>query len=223
MILVNSRFSRESIMRAYGRDSKVSYLGIDTELFRPTGSPREDFVVGLGSIGFHKGIDRAISALGTIEAAKRPNLVWIGNGVDDSYQKDIEGLAASLGVNLRFMLRISDEEVVDWLSRAAALIYTSRLEPFGFAPLEANACGTPVVAIAEGGVRESIREGINGLLIDDDDPIAIGERILKLLENENLAREMSEKAKQYILDNWTWQRAVDRLESLMFVALKGKI
>jgi len=68
---------------------------------------------------------------------------------------------------------VSDEELVEVLNRATALVYTSRLEPFGFAPLEANACATPVVAVAEGGVRETMRNGVNGILVDrEPEPIA---------------------------------------------------
>jgi glycosyltransferase involved in cell wall biosynthesis len=57
--------------------------------------------------------------------------------------------------------RFSDENIVELLNRAAVMVYSARLEPFGLAPLEANACATPVVAVAEGGVRESIRNGVN--------------------------------------------------------------
>lgn len=66
--------------------------------------------------------------------------------------------------------------------------------------------------IAEGGIRETIKEGINGFLVDDNNPVAIGEAILKLLENPDLAQEMSKKARQYVLENWTWEAALDRLE-----------
>jgi glycosyltransferase involved in cell wall biosynthesis len=220
-ILVNSMFSRESVLRAYGLDAKVCYLGVDTDLFRPTGVERENFIVGIGGIYLGKGIDRAISALGAIAASQRPELIWIGNFSSESYQKEMEKLAKSLGVKVTFKVRITDEEIVDLLNRAAILIYTTRLEPFGFAPLEANACGTPVVAIAEGGVRETVKEGINGFLINDDDPVAIGEAILKLLERPALARQIGERAKQYIIENWTWNEALDRLEKHFFDLTKS--
>jgi glycosyltransferase involved in cell wall biosynthesis len=215
-ILVNSLFSRESVLRAYGLNSKVCYLGIDTELFRPTGVERENFILGLGAIYLGKGIERAIYALGEISENKRPELVWVGNFSSQSYQQEMEKLAASVGVKVTFKVRLSDEELVDLLNRAAALIYTPRLEPFGFAPLEANACGTPVVAIAEGGIRETVREGVNGLLVNDDDPVALGEAISKLIENKDLARQINEKARQYVLENWTWETALDRLEKHLF-------
>jgi glycosyltransferase involved in cell wall biosynthesis len=119
-------------------------------------------------------------------------------------------------VNIVFKVRISDEEIVDLLNRATVMIYTPFLEPFGFAPLEANACGTPVVAIAEGGVRETIQQGINGYLISNDDPVAIGTALTKLLKNPELARQMGVISEQYVRENWTWTTAVERLENYFF-------
>ena len=71
-ILCNSRFTRESILRIYGREARVCYLGIDTDAFRPTGAAKEGYVIGLGTFGHHKGIDIAIRAVATIDPAARP-------------------------------------------------------------------------------------------------------------------------------------------------------
>jgi glycosyltransferase involved in cell wall biosynthesis len=69
------------------------------------------------------------------------------------------------------------------------MVYSARLEPFGLAPLEANACATPVVAVAEGGVRESIGNGVNGVLISERRPEQIGQELLSFLENWSYARD----------------------------------
>src|SRR5258705_1578297 len=73
-------------------------------------------------------------------------------------------LAETVGVDLQIRMIVPDEELVEILNRAALLLYTPSLEPFGFAPLEANACATPVVAVAEGGVPGTVVDGVNGLL-----------------------------------------------------------
>jgi glycosyltransferase involved in cell wall biosynthesis len=218
-ILVNSFFSRESVLRAYGLDSKVCYLGVDTEMFQPTGVVREKFVVGLGGIYYGKGIERAIESVAAIELNKRPDLIWIGNFADDRDRAKLQALAASRKVNLIFKVGISDEELVDLLNRSSVMIYTPRLEPFGFAPLEANACETPVVAIAEGGIRETIQNSINGILIQDNDPTAVGEAILHILENPELADQMGKRAREYVLAYWSWDSAIDRLEKRFFELL----
>lgn len=212
-LLVNSLFSRESVLRAYGLDAKVCYLGIDTELFRPLGLPKEPFVVGLGGIYEGKRIDRAIRALATIEEKTRPPLIWIGNFSSMDYQRDMEALAAALNVRLVFEIHVADQKIVDTLNRASAMIYTPQLEPFGFAPLEANACGTPVVAIAEGGIRESVQHGLNGFLVPHDDPHALGEALAKLLEQPTLITEMGKRAREYVIANWSWEKATQCLEA----------
>lgn len=220
-ILVNSFFSRESVMRAYGLDSSVCYLGVDPELFKPTGEKREKFVTGLGSVYVGKGIDRAIRAIETIDKSKRPNLMWIGNFSDWGYQKKMERLAESCGVTINFKINIPHEEMVSLLSRSSALIYPSRLEPFGLAVLEANACGTPVVGIAEGGVRESVIEGENGILVPDVDSVKLGQAIVKFSENLSLSSEMGKKARNFVCEKWNIDKAIKRLEEQL-IELKDR-
>lgn len=215
LVLANSVFSRESLARAYAIDSRVCCPGIDTDFFRPTSSPRGHFVVGLGAMDFTKGLDRAVRAIATIPEADRPELVWIGNVVVSRYTKEVEALASSLGVKLTLRSRISDEELLDTLSRASAMVYMSRLEPYGLAPLEANACGTPVVAIAEGGVRETIVDGVNGILVQWDDPQAIGTAISRLLDNPDLAAEMGARAREHVIEHRSWKSCMDQLETYL--------
>jgi glycosyltransferase involved in cell wall biosynthesis len=221
-ILCNSRFSREAIMRVYGLDARVCYLGIDTDLFRPTGAPKEQFVVGLGSFNVVKGIDLAIRAIATVDAALRPSLVWIGNAAVPGYLEEMSQLAESLGVNFLPKELVGQDELVDLLSRAAVMVYTSRLEPFGYAPLEANACETPVVGIAEGGIRESIEPGINGSLIETGDPIALGQRIMRYVDNLDISRSEGLKARNHILKTWQVELAVERLEMHLVEVLQAK-
>lgn len=209
-LLVNSYYSRESILRVYGRDAKVCYLGIDTERFRHLHREREHMVVGLGSFDQIKGVDLAIKALALV-AEPRPSLVWVANSGNQDYMAEMTALARSLGVALQIRMSVTDAELVETLNRAALLLYTSRLEPFGFAPLEANACATPVVAVAEGGVRETVREGINGFLADRE-PESIAAAIGRLLRDPSLARRMGEAAEQHVRQEWSVERSVDRLE-----------
>jgi glycosyltransferase involved in cell wall biosynthesis len=220
-ILVNSLYSRESILRAYGLESKVCYLGIDPECFRPSGEPIASYVMGLGGLAHNKGVDRAIRALGCVDSHKRPELLWVGNFSSAEYEKELQTLAARSGVRLTVKIRVSDKELGSLLSRAAMLLYTSRLEPFGLAPLEANACGTPVVAIAEGGVRETIEHEQNGLLVDGDDPKKLARLIERLIDNPEFAAELRERSLRYVRAKWHIKDAVDRLEAALFETIGG--
>ncbi|HUS16145.1 MAG TPA: glycosyltransferase family 4 protein [Chloroflexia bacterium] len=211
VMLVNSYYSRETMRRVYAVDAEVCYLGVDTILFRPGNSPRERFIAGLGSFFPNKGIEFALDAVARL-AAPRPKLVWIGNSGDQRYIQELAMRATKLGVQLDVQFRVTDSTVVDILNRAALLLYTPYLEPFGLAPLEANACATPVVAVPEGGVRETVHDGVNGLLADRD-PQAAAVAMGRLLDDSELARTLGDNGRRYVEREWTWSLAVDRLEA----------
>ena len=211
-ILCNSLFSRESIKRAYGLESEVSYLGVDTIAFEPALTSKEPFVVGLGSMSHHKGLDLAIQAVSRIEPHSRPRLVWIGNATSEDYLSDMNLLASTLGVEFVPRVLVSHVELTETLSQAAALVYTSRLEPFGFAPLEANACGTVAVAMAEGGIRETVSDGVNGDLVAPGDIGAVARALEKYTGNLSLARKAGLRAREHVVSAWSVVSACDRLE-----------
>jgi glycosyltransferase involved in cell wall biosynthesis len=219
-ILVNSFFSRENILRAYGLESEVCYLGIDSNLFRPTGEPVENYVIGLGMVGYTKGIDRAIRAVAAIPLPDRPKLVWIGNTAFKKYPGELQQLARELKVDFEIKIMVTDNDLVSTLSRATLMLYTSRLEPFGLAPLEANACGVPVVAVPEGGVRETIIHGENGLLAASASPQDIASAILTLLKNPELASAMRAQSRNLVLSRWKLESSIDRLEAALEQTIK---
>ena len=123
----------------------------------------------------------------------------------------MRNLAESHDVSFDARLNASDKELVEILNRAAVMVYAPRLEPFGFAPLEANACGLPVVAVAEGGVRETIEDGVNGLLVQHQ-PEAIAHGIQRLTQDKDLAAQLSKNALKIIQEKWSVNAAVERLE-----------
>ena len=219
-ILVNSLFSRETLLRTYNLDSRVCYLGIDTENFYPTGAAKEPFVIGLGNIDFNKRPLLAIQTIGAISAGDRPKLVWVGNYAEPDYLEILKKEADKLGVDFAFKVLIPDKELHDLLSRAAVMIYTSHLEPFGYAPLEANACGTGVVAIAEGGVREAVGNPASGILVSNSDPEELAIALLKFTSNPGFAAEFGRKARTYVQEHWSQAKAMDRLEAEMERLLK---
>lgn len=209
-ILVNSFFSREAILRTYGLRAKVCYLGIDTSLFRPLARTRERFIVSLGAFYPTKGVELAINSISRLKSP-RPPLVWIANDSNSMFVEEMKAFAASVGVQLEIRSRVSDEELVDTLNRAALMLYTPHLEPFGLAALEANACGTPVVGIAEAGLRETVINELNGLLTDPE-PESIATAIEKLLNDPALAEKYGKQGADYVNREWTVEGSIDRLE-----------
>lgn len=215
-LLVNSIFSSESCARAYNRNGVVCYLGIDTTLFKPNKQTQKQppYVVGVGNIFFHKNPKLAVEAISLIAENERPTLVWVANMKNDDYCNELTKLAAEKHVKLEIKEMISDEALVTLLSNAVCMIYTSKLEPFGLAPLEANACGTPVVAVAQGGVRETILDGQNGFLCNEN-PHEIAKKISFLLQNPDKQTQMGQTAFDNIQKNWTLESATNRLENAL--------
>jgi glycosyltransferase involved in cell wall biosynthesis len=209
-VLVNSYFSMESCKRAYGLISEVCYLGVDNSLFKPVSASKSNsYVIGLGGFYGHKNPELAIRSVGEVKE-NRPKLLWIGNMVDDKYWAEMVELARSLNVILEVKKMVTDQQLVALLSGAICMIYSSNLEPFGFAPLEANACGTPVIAVAEGGVRETIIHGKNGFLVNQN-PKEIAKYISQLSVNQELRNEMANFAVNNVKENWSLGSCTERI------------
>jgi glycosyltransferase involved in cell wall biosynthesis len=107
--------------------------------------------------------------------------------------------------------RISDSELIDILNRARLMLYAPRLEPFGFAPLEACAWGLPVVAVAEGGVRETIKDGVNGILVEHK-PDRMAAAIERLMLDSDIHNRLSAHGQELAKTAWSLGAAIDRLE-----------
>jgi glycosyltransferase involved in cell wall biosynthesis len=217
-VLVNSFYSREVMVREYGINPHVCYLGVDTDYFSPT-IPFEDrrqVVVGVGAIGEHKRYDFLIDAVGQIPQERRPPLEIYGydligqEGEESTLLKQLRVRAAKQNVELTVHRDVTDDLIRDAYQKAGVVAFVPQLEPFGFIPLEAMACGAPVVGIAEGGVRESIVRGETGLLIERD-PQQFGEALDTVLNDKRQARRISEQGRENVCRCWTWQHSTDRL------------
>jgi glycosyltransferase involved in cell wall biosynthesis len=220
-ILVNSFFSREAVVRIFGLDAKVCYLGIDTRKFVNQHRSRENFIVGLGAIAEHKNVKFVVDSIARLPEP-RPGLVWIGNAASNLYIKELVQRAVNCGVSLDTSVRVSDNELVDTLNRAMLMAYAPRLEPFGYAPLEANACGLPVVAVAEGGIRETIVDKVNGLLVEGDTQ-AMATAIQRLMSDHVYARQLGENGADRVSRQWSMDAAIDRLEGMFAQVLAQRV
>ncbi len=213
-IVANSYFSAESIYRAYRRRALVSYLGINVDLFRPLDVPRDDYVLSVGALSPTKGYDFLVASLGCLPAVRRPRLMIACNVFYKPEHDYVQKLAARWGVSVEVRSRVTDEELVDLYNRARAFVYAPVLEPFGFAPLEAMACGVPVVAVAEGGVRETVRDGETGLLAQRQ-PARFAAVLDRLLGDQELYTRLSVAGMAAVRSFWTWEHAYDRLMPFM--------
>jgi glycosyltransferase involved in cell wall biosynthesis len=164
----------------------------------------------LGALNNYKGELQAIEAVAAMREP-RPRLLWIANAVKRDWLAHVTAQAAARRVDLEVRVSIPDEELTDCLRRATAMIYAPRLEPFGYAPLEASACATPVVAVAEGGVRETVIDGVNGILVEPD-PKSLAAGLERVFADKDYARELGKRGREMALTKWSLDAAAKRLE-----------
>jgi glycosyltransferase involved in cell wall biosynthesis len=140
-----SQTVRQRIAECYGRDSIVIYPPVDTDFYTPAAVPREDYHLAVSAFAPYKRLDLAIEACNQL----RQRLVIIGSGQDEAR------LRTMAGPTIHFLGWQPDEVIRDHLRRCRALIFPGE-EDFGIVPVEANACGTPVIAFGRGGATETI-------------------------------------------------------------------
>jgi len=143
-----SHYIAQRIWTAYHRSSTVIYPPVDVDAFTP-GDPKEDFYVTASRMVPYKRIDLIVEAFATTPGRQ---LVVIGDG-PEAHRVRAKARGAS---NIQLLGKQPFEILLDRLRRARAFVFAAE-EDFGIAPLEAQACGTPVLAYGKGGARETIR------------------------------------------------------------------
>lgn len=211
-VLVNSQFMRESVRSIYDVDAQVSYHGVDTEQFRPLATDKQPFVLSVGSLTPLKGFDFLLEAIAHIPQEDRPPLVVASNFANPPEKLFLQRLAEQLGVDLRLLGNVDDQRLVELYNQARVVVYAPVREPFGLVALEAMACATPVIAVREGGTQETVRHEETGLLVQRD-PQLFAQAIAALMADPGLAARFGRNGRDYVLQQWTWNRAVERLEA----------
>jgi glycosyltransferase involved in cell wall biosynthesis len=219
-IAVNSMFTAANVRRTYGTAATVCYLGVDSGQFKP-GCSRERVVLSVGSLTPTKGFDFVIEAVATMPPDRRPPLVLISNAAFPPERAFLEQLAADRQVQLSCLLNIPEAELQHWYARAGCVAYAPIREPFGLVALEAMAAGAPLVAVAEGGVSETVIDGQTALLAPRD-PAQFGQAILQVLEHPEAAELRSLQARAHVRERWTWAQHIEQLEQLLLSVAQGE-
>jgi glycosyltransferase involved in cell wall biosynthesis len=151
-----SHYVAGRIGRYYNREASVVYPPVDTDFYRPDNTTPEEFALIVSALVPYKRIGVAIDAC----ARARVPLKIVGDGPDrTTLERGAAGRAEFLG-------RLPDQDVRALYRRAAVVLLPGE-EDFGIVPLEAQACGRPVVALGRGGAVETIVPGETGLLVDE--------------------------------------------------------
>jgi len=162
-----SKYIGERIRRCYGRESTVIYPPVDVEYFTP-GGVRGDFYLAASRLVPYKRLPMIAEAF----ARHLPDreLVIIGDG------PEMGKVRAAAGPNVRVMGAQPREVLREYLRTARAFVFAAD-EDFGILPVEAQACGTPVIGYGVGGVRETVVEGETGVFFAEQTPGAVAEAV----------------------------------------------
>ena len=196
--------------------------GVDTAVFSPRGpvAPRSDRprLLVLGRLVERKGQEDAVRALVAVPDAE---LVVVGGPPADQLDADPEvqrlrAVAAEVGVadRLVFAGAVARADVPAWVRSADVVLAVPWYEPFGITPLEAMACGRPVVATAVGGLVDTVADGVTGDLVPARDPAALGVALATLLADADRRAAYGTAGVSRVRNRYRWARVVADTEAV---------
>jgi D-inositol-3-phosphate glycosyltransferase len=192
--------------------------GVDLELFRPQGpvaerDPRRPRLLVVSRLVERKGIDDAITALAGLPSHRAAELLIAGGPPRAELDADPEArrltaLAERLGVRdrVRLLGRVGHQEVPALLRSADAVVCTPWYEPFGITPLEAMACGVPVVAAAVGGLVDTVVDGRTGVHVPPRRPDLLAGALASLLADPARRRALGRAGVLRVRRRYGWDR-----------------
>jgi glycosyltransferase involved in cell wall biosynthesis len=167
--VANSHFIARRIRKTYRRDAEVIHPPVDIERFALR-RDKEDFYLSASRLVPYKRVPLIVEAFAAMPERR---LVVIGDG------PEADRVQRALPANVRWLGHQSTERLIDWMQRARAFVFAAE-EDFGIAPVEAQACGTPVIAYGRGGALETVRgDGAapTGLFFAEQSAAAIGDAV----------------------------------------------
>ena len=182
-------------------------------------SEDEFLVLQLGRLVPRKGVDNVIRAVGRLGEGRPWRLLIVGG---ESREPDerctpeigrLRGIARDSGVegNVSFIGRRDRHELRDYYQAADVFVTTPWYEPFGITPLEAMACGTPVIGAAVGGIQHTVVDGLTGFLVPPHDPEMLAQRLEDLRCIPDLGRLMGRAGRVRVCREFTWDNVATKL------------
>jgi glycosyltransferase involved in cell wall biosynthesis len=177
-------------------------------------NPGPPVVLHVGRVKKYKSVDHLLRASRLLlDRGLSHKVAVVGTG-DDLPRLRKLAVRLNLGDAVEFTGFISEDEKLDWYRRAAVLSENSVKEGWGLIVMEANGCGTPVVVADSPGLRDSSKDGVNGLVYPYGDVRALADRLELILKDDALRRQLGTQAVEWA-HQWTWDAAADQMERVI--------
>ncbi len=205
-ILANSANTRSRIVKYYGRgDSTVLNGGIEYEKYSDNGS--EKYFLYPARFSPNKRQEYAIDAFRLFEKKlKGYKLLLVGpvskdKAYYDYYLRIVE--EAKKSSEIKILKDVDEEKLKDLYSRCTAVLYPPVNEDYGLVPLEAMASYKPIIAVNEGGPKETVEDGKTGYLVNSEQEMA--DRMVAMAENPQLAAELGRNGRKRAVEQYSWE------------------
>jgi glycosyltransferase involved in cell wall biosynthesis len=162
-------------------------------------------VIFLGALAKDKGIEDALKTFAILNR-KGEYQFWVIGKAGSSYKEELEELVTILGIvnRVRFWGFVSDRKKFELLARGHVLINPSMREGWGLVNIEANAVGTPIVAYSSAGLVDSVKNGINGFLCEENTPNNLADHVYKLLKDSGQYKKLQLSSIKWS-NNFDWK------------------
>ncbi|WP_173921758.1 glycosyltransferase family 4 protein [Agromyces sp. Marseille-P2726] len=174
------------------------------------------YLLGVGRLGRMKGFDLLIDAFARADLDRDIRLVIVGDGPERSRLEE-QSDHLGLGSRVEFTGRLDTAAVAGVMSNALAVVVPSRTEAFGIVALEAWRSGAPLVMTNRGGAPEFVHDGVDGILVDPVDTVALGEAVTRVSVDQRLRSQLVAAGRERV-GEFTWARVAEAYEELYAAA-----
>jgi len=211
-IICVSKYIKSQLDEDLKNRAVVIYNGVNKNLLYNEGD--YNFGLFVGAFVPQKGVDILIESIKDIDF----NFKLIGDG---KLYKNIEKFVLKHNLkHVELLGKKNFDETASFMRRCSFLIAPSRSEGFGMVAVEAMACSKPVIATKVGGLKEIVIDGYNGLLVEKNNPNDLREKILELINNEDLRKILGKNGREFS-KKFSWEECAKNVKGMYEEVLKS--